>query len=97
MGLAWLRFGEQRWEEAAAYLERSKTKAPDGLLLLCDAYFHLGRTEQGLITAETWAAIAPTDQAVLESLIDLLQKRNQVELVARLQKQLAKHSEGETH
>jgi tetratricopeptide (TPR) repeat protein len=97
LGLAWLRFAQERWEEAAAYLERSKTKAPDSLLLLCDAYFHLGRTEQGLITAETLAAIAPTDQIILESLIDLLQRRNQPELVLRIQKQLAKQSEAAPH
>ncbi|HVN77739.1 MAG TPA: tetratricopeptide repeat protein, partial [Terriglobia bacterium] len=92
LGFAWLRFAEEKWEEAVTYLERSKTKASDSLLLLCDAYFHLGRTEQGLITAETLAAIAPTDQTILESLIDLLQRQNQAELVARIQKQLAKQS-----
>ena len=92
LGFAWLRFAEEKWEEAVTYLERSKTKASDSLLLLCDAYFHLGRTEQGLITAETLAAIAPTDQIILESLIDLLQRQNQAELVARIQKQLAKQS-----
>jgi len=79
-----VRYHQQRWSEAAEQLARSKTTTPELLYMLCDSYFHLGKVEDADLNAEAMAAYARRKPAVMQGLIDLLNRNGQTELAKRL-------------
>ncbi len=79
-----VRYHQQRWAEAAEQLARSRTMTPELLYMLCDAYFHLGKAQDADLTAETVAAYGRGNPALMQGLIDLLNKNSQPELAQRL-------------
>ena len=72
IGLGGIRYQQQRWSDAAAYLEKSRTADPDTLFLLCDAYYRLGKPEQAVLTAEVIRALGADRKPLLEKLEKLL-------------------------
>jgi len=79
-----VRYHQQRWEEAASYLAKSKTVTPELIFMLCDAYFHLNRQSDADLNAETAAVYGRNDQRFMRGLIDLLMRNGQSELADRL-------------
>lgn len=79
-----VRYRQGRWEAAADNLEKSETRDPALLYMLCDSYFHLGRTRDAKITAETLAAYARSEPQVMRGLIDLLNRNGESALAQRL-------------
>jgi len=79
-----VRYHQQRWSEAAEQLAKSKTKTPELLYMLCDAYFHLGKIEDANLNAEAMAAYARKKPAVMRGLIELLNRNGQTELAKRI-------------
>lgn len=76
IGLAYIRYKQQRWEDGIAYLERSHTANPGALYLLCDAYFRVGKANQAIITAEAIRSLAVNNRSLLDDL-DKLVKSHQ--------------------
>jgi superkiller protein 3 len=79
-----VRYHQQRWQEAADYLARSKTITPELIYMLCDAYFHLNRPADADLNAETAAVYGRRDPQFISGLIDLLRRNQQTELADRL-------------
>ncbi len=79
-----VRYKQQRWAEAADQLSRSHTRTPAQLIMLCDTYFHLGKVKDANLTAEMVAAYARDDQELMERLIELLNRNQQMDLAQRL-------------
>jgi tetratricopeptide (TPR) repeat protein len=67
-----VRYRQQRWEEAADLLSNSRTRNPALLYLLCDSFFHLGKTQDAELTAEVLASYARNQPESMRALIDLL-------------------------
>ena len=72
VGAGRIRYEQKRWAEAVDYFERSRTADPGTLLALCDAYLRLHRTEDAMLTAEVIRAFGSGNQALLQSLDDLI-------------------------
>lgn len=79
-----VRYHQQRWQEAADYLAKSKTVTPELIYMLCEAYFHLNRPADADLNAETAAVYGRHDPQFISGLIDLLRHNGQTELAARL-------------
>jgi tetratricopeptide (TPR) repeat protein len=72
IGLAHMRYKQQRWEDVIAYLERSRTANPGALYMLCDAYYRVGKTNQAIITAEAIRSLAANNKSLLDDLDQLV-------------------------
>ena len=72
IGMAYLRYKQQRWDGVISYLERSHTANPGALYLLCDAYFRVGNTNQATITAEAIRSLAVNNKSLLDDLEKLI-------------------------
>ncbi len=79
-----VRYHQQRWQEAADYLAKSKTVIPELVYLLCDAYFHVNRPADADLNAETAAVYGRHDPQFMRGLFDLLRRNGQSELADRL-------------
>jgi tetratricopeptide (TPR) repeat protein len=79
-----VRYHQQRWQDAADYLAKSKTVTPELIYMLCDAYFHLNRPADADLNAETAAVYGRRDPQFMRGLIDLLRRNGQNELADRL-------------
>jgi tetratricopeptide (TPR) repeat protein len=72
IGMGGIRYQQQKWADAAEYLEKSRTADLGALHMLCDSYFRLGRTEDALLTAEVIRALGAGQQPLLEELEKLV-------------------------
>ncbi len=79
-----VRYHQGKWQEAASYLDKSKTMTPELIYMLCDSYFHLSRPSDADLEAETAATYGRNDLQFMRSLVDLLRRNQQTELAARL-------------
>jgi Tfp pilus assembly protein PilF len=79
-----VRYRQARWSDAALQLEKSRTRTPTLLYMLCDSYFHLGKVSDANLTAETLAAYGRNDKPLMQGLIDLLDRNGQSQLAERL-------------
>lgn len=79
-----VRYHQGRWQEAATYLEKSKTMTPELIYLLCDSYFHLNRPSDADLEAETAAVYGRNDPHFMQGLVDLLRRNQQTELADKL-------------
>jgi tetratricopeptide (TPR) repeat protein len=79
-----VRYHQQRWADAADLLAKSRTMTPELLYMLCDSYFHVGKVEDADLNAEAMAAYARNKPAVMQGLIELLNRNGQSELAKRL-------------
>jgi len=68
IGMGGIRYQQQRWKESIAYLEKSRTADPDALLMLCDAYYRIGNSEQASLTAEVIRALGAGREPLLDQL-----------------------------
>jgi tetratricopeptide (TPR) repeat protein len=83
-GIGQLRHRQEKWSESAEYLEKCGTKDPLLLLMLCDSYFRLGKTNQARLMAEAAASFSQFDDGVLDSLLTLLESRNERDLAEKI-------------
>ncbi len=72
IGMGGIRYQQQRWGEAAEYLEKSRTADPSTLYMLCDAYFRIGRNEDALLTAEVIRVLGADRKPLLDELETLV-------------------------
>lgn len=72
IGMGGIRYQQQRWADAIAYLERSRTADPDALFLLCDSYYRVGKPDDALLTAEVIRALGADRAPLLERLETLV-------------------------
>jgi tetratricopeptide (TPR) repeat protein len=72
IGMGSLRYQQQRWGQAAEYLEKSRTADPNTLLMLCDAYFRIGRMDDARLTSQVIRALAPDNKPLLARLDELM-------------------------
>ena len=79
-----VRYHQGKWQEAASYLDKSKTMTPELIYMLCDSYFHLNRQSDADLEAETAAVYGRNDPHFIQGLVDLLRRNQQTELAARL-------------
>jgi tetratricopeptide (TPR) repeat protein len=79
-----VRYHQERWSDAADQLARSRTMTPELLYMLCDSYFHIGKTADADLTAETAAAYGRNNPQLMKDLLDLLQRNGQTELARHL-------------
>jgi tetratricopeptide (TPR) repeat protein len=79
-----VRYRQGKWQEAASYLDKSKTMTPELIYMLCDSYFHLGRPSDADLEAETAAVYGRNDPHFMQGLIDLLGRNQQTELAGEL-------------
>lgn len=79
-----VRYHQEKWAEAADWLNKSKTMTPEFLYMLCDADFHLGKAEDADLVAETAAAYGANNRTFMEGLIALLAGNGQAELARKI-------------
>jgi tetratricopeptide (TPR) repeat protein len=79
-----IRYRQSRWQEAADLLAKSRTMTPELLYMLCDAYFHLGKTADAALNAEATAAYGRNDPQLMNDLLDLLRRNGQSALADSL-------------
>ena len=79
-----VRYHQQQWADAAAWLAKSKTMSPELLYMLCDAYFHLGKIADADLNAEAAAAYGRKDPEFMRGLIRLLHGNQQDTLAEKL-------------
>ena len=79
-----VRYRQQRWADAAAQLEKSKTMTPELLYMLCDSYFRLGKIANADLNAEVLAAYARNRSDIIQGLTELLMRNGQSDLAKRL-------------
>jgi tetratricopeptide (TPR) repeat protein len=79
-----VRYHQQRWADAADQLAKSKTTTPELLYLLCDSYFHLGKTDDANLTAELAAAYGRNNPLLMKDLVELLTRNDQSDLAKRI-------------
>jgi tetratricopeptide (TPR) repeat protein len=72
IGMGGLRYQQQRWGQAAEYLEKSRTADPNTLLMLCDAYFRIGRMDDARLTSQVIRALASDNKPLLARLDELM-------------------------
>lgn len=75
IGMGSIRYQQQRWPEAVQYLEKSRTADPGALLMLCDAYFRVGRADDALLTAEVIQGFASDKPTILDELKKIVKLR----------------------
>ncbi len=68
IGMGGIRYQQQRWPDAIAYLAKSRTADPDTLYLLCDAYYRVGQPEQAALIAQVIKALGAQRTPLLEKL-----------------------------
>lgn len=83
-GLGTVRYGQDRWAEAADLLLRSRTKVPAQLHMLCDALFKSGRGQEADVAAEALAGYAANDRSQMQALVDLLRQQGETALAAKI-------------
>jgi len=79
-----VRYHQGNWQEAASYLDKSKTMTPELIYMLCDSYFHLNRPSDADLEAETAAVYGKGDPHFMQGLVDLLRHNQQTELADKL-------------
>jgi tetratricopeptide (TPR) repeat protein len=84
-----VRYRQGLWSDAAEQLAKSRTMTPELLYMLCDSYFHLGKTSDANLTAETAAAYGRNNSELMKELMDLLARNGQAELAQHLSANLA--------
>jgi hypothetical protein len=77
-----LRYQQAKWAEAAEYLDKSRTADPGVLFMLCDAYFKVGRNQDGALTAEMVRAFGSSQKELMAALDNLLQSQRPEQTVA---------------
>jgi tetratricopeptide (TPR) repeat protein len=75
-----VRYHQANWQEAASYLNKSKTVSPELIYMLCDSYFHLNRATDADLEAETAAVYGRSDPQFMQGLVELLRRNQQTEL-----------------
>jgi tetratricopeptide (TPR) repeat protein len=90
-GMGQLKHRQGKWSESAEYLEKCGTTDPLILWMLCDCYFHLGKTAQARLMAEGAASFAQPGDGVLDSVLTLLESRNERELAEKIRAKQAVH------
>lgn len=83
-GLGEVRYRQKRWAEAADLFESSRTSNPMNLYMLCDSFFHLGKTKDAELTAEVMASYTRNEPETMRSLLDLLGRNEESTLAQRL-------------
>jgi tetratricopeptide (TPR) repeat protein len=83
VGMGVLRYQQQRWVEAASYLEKSRTADPNALLMLCDAYLKIGKAEDARLTAKGIRALASHNEKILKAADDLFKLQSTPEAPLR--------------
>lgn len=83
-GLGEERYIQGRWTEAADFLTKSRTMTPRLLYMLCDSYFHRGKTRDAELTAQVLAAYAQHEPLVMDNLVDLLKRNGDPALALQL-------------
>ena len=79
-----VRYRQENWSEAADWLNKSKTMTPELLYMLADSDFHLGKSEDADLVAETAAAYGKNNPQLIRGLEELLIKNGQSELARKL-------------
>ncbi|MGB8031340.1 MAG: tetratricopeptide repeat protein [Terracidiphilus sp.] len=79
-----VRYHQERWQEAASYLDKSKTMTPELIYMLCDSYFHLNRPSDADLEAETAAVYGRNNPHFMQGLLDLLRRNQQTTLADEL-------------
>lgn len=79
-----VRYRQGRWSEAVEQLDKSRTVTPELLYMLCDSYFHLGKSSDADLNAEVLAAYAKNRPEIMQGLIALLTRNGQSDLAKRL-------------
>jgi len=72
IGMGEIRYRQQRWADAVDYLEESRTADPEALLLLCDAYYRMGKPDSALVMAEVVRAFSGERKPLLDELEKLV-------------------------
>ena len=72
IGMAGIRYRQQRWSDTIEYLEKSRTADPDTLFLLCDSYYRVGKPEQAALTGEMVRALGADRKPLLDALDKLV-------------------------
>jgi tetratricopeptide (TPR) repeat protein len=72
IGLGSLRYQQSRWAQSAEYLEKSRTADPNTLLMLCDAYFRIGKMDEARLTSRVIRALASDNKPLLARLDELM-------------------------
>jgi len=72
IGMGGLRYQQERWADAVAYLEQSRTADPDTLFLLCDAYYRVGKPDEARLTAEVIRALGADRKPLLDEVEKLV-------------------------
>jgi tetratricopeptide (TPR) repeat protein len=80
-----VRYRQGRWDEAVDQLVRSHTVDPRLLCLLSDAYYRLGRTHEGDLTAELAASYAKDQPEERARLGAMLKAQHRDEIARKLQ------------
>jgi tetratricopeptide (TPR) repeat protein len=84
-----VRYHQGLWADAAEQLAKSRTMTPELLYMLCDSDFHLGKTSDANLTAETIAAYGRNNAVIMKELNELLLRNGQTDLAQRLSANLA--------
>lgn len=87
-----VRYRQGLWSEAAEQLAKSRTTTPELLYMLCDSYFHVGKTSDANLTAETAAAYGRNKAELMKELMDLLARNGQTVLAQHLSANLTLES-----
>jgi len=74
IGMGGIRYRQERWQDAIEYLEKARTADPNSLLMLCDAYFRVGKREDALLTTEVIRELGADQQTLLDAVDQLLQR-----------------------
>ncbi|MBZ5687442.1 MAG: tetratricopeptide repeat protein [Acidobacteriia bacterium] len=75
IGMGSIQYQKQHWAAAADYLEKSRTADPGALLMLCDAYFRIGRDNDALLAADAIRILAVDRKSLIDELDRLLTRR----------------------
>lgn len=81
-----VRYLQGRWQDAVDQLVRARTVDPRLLCLLSDAYYRLGRTHEGDVTAELAASYAKDQPTERARLLAMLKAQHRDEVAQRLQR-----------
>ncbi|MFN7993126.1 MAG: tetratricopeptide repeat protein [Bryobacteraceae bacterium] len=73
IGLGRLRYEQKRWQEAVEYLERARPADPETLLILCDAYIKVRKSDEAELLAEVIRAFGSDKKPILQQLDSLVQ------------------------
>jgi tetratricopeptide (TPR) repeat protein len=75
--LGQVRYTQGQWGEAAQLLTRSKARTPALLYMLCDSYFHIGKSHEAKLTAQMLAAYDQKDSAMMQQLKALMARNGE--------------------